>query len=43
MKIAYLNSVFIFRLYPLQYKKKKKKTKKKYKGGDAKFFLNSQI
>ena len=41
MKNAYLNNVFIFRLYPLQYKKKK--TKQKYKGGDAKFFLNSQI
>jgi hypothetical protein len=46
MKNAYLNNVFIFRLYPLQYKKKKKtkqKTKQKYKGVAANFFLNSQI
>ena len=41
MKNAYLNNVFIFRLYPLQYKKKKKnkKTKQKYKGGAAIFFF----
>jgi len=40
MKNAYLNNVFIFRLYPLQYKKKKKKKKKKkYKGGAAIFFF----
>ena len=39
MKNAYHNNVFIFRLYPLQYKKKKnKKTKQKYKGGAAIFF-----
>jgi len=41
MKNAYLNNVFIFRLYPLQYKKKKKnkKKKKKYKGGADIFFF----